>query len=420
MRRIMGMLLAFCLLAGCATVRAEEISLDALMEQMEGFDPNAEELMTPPPDEMQKADPEVEIDVSALRSFGLEGSDLYTSAPPRGSGNNRFIAEEDEARLVAAGLALPFARQYAGALGVSLTSPTARVDVGTPSQAARFRLNLPVYSVQIIFWDTAFPDSVFLINWQVSKDTALVYRSISEERSWVTPAEYEDSPGQFWYSTPNYGEGYTFGDLEPFYRQIESRSQPEPTPGPLTVGQAAFRISSDRQHIYITRPEISGGSGKVTVAYNIYDQLSNPVNYFYSDEPYVAASPGYGGLFNVFIVVTDTVTGEENTQNIGWQTIAWPCADSLTVGRAAFEVSPDRRSVFLTRPSIACRGGEVTIAYNIYDGQGNPVNYFYSADTRVAATPGYAGRFNVFIVVTDTVTGETDTQDIGWMDLLGA
>lgn len=57
---------------------------------------------------------------------------------------------------------------------------------------------------------------------------------------------------------------------------------------------------------------------KYTIAYNIYDDKSNPINYFYSLEDNVAATPGYGGLFNVFIVVTDTETCESNTQNIGW------------------------------------------------------------------------------------------------------
>ncbi|MBR6027584.1 MAG: extracellular solute-binding protein [Clostridia bacterium] len=187
----------------------------------------------------------------------------------------------------------------------------------------------------------------------------------------------------------------------------------------LTVSEVAWELSADRQSIYLNKPAITGGSGSYRIAYNIYDSNSNPVNYFYSDEERVAATPGYGGLFNVFVVVTDLLDGAQNTQDIGWQTLSWPYADVLTVGRAAFEVSPDRKSVFLTRPSIACKSGQVSIAYNIYDAQSRPVNYFYSDDTRVAATPGYAGKFNVFIVVTDLVTGEQDIQNIGWTVLGG-
>jgi hypothetical protein len=114
------------------------------------------------------------------------------------------------------------------------------------------------------------------------------------------------------------------------------------------------------------------------------------------------------------VVVTDTATGEQNTQNIGWQTLSWPRAEALTVGQATFAVSPDGRSIYVDRPSIACKSGSVTIAYNIYDSDSNPVNYFYSTQRRVAATPGYYGKFNVFVVVTDLETGETVTQDIGW------
>ena len=186
----------------------------------------------------------------------------------------------------------------------------------------------------------------------------------------------------------------------------------------LSVGEVTFEISADKQSIYINRPAI-GGSGHYSIAYNIYDSDSQPVNYFYSDEKRVAATPGYGGLFNVFVTVTDLESGYSLTRNIGWQTLLWPQADSLTVGKVTFERSPDGCSVFINRPAIACKGGSVTIAYNIYDAKSNPVNYFYSARSRVAATPGYRGRFNVFIVVTDTVTGEVNTQDIGWGDLDG-
>ena len=162
---------------------------------------------------------------------------------------------------------------------------------------------------------------------------------------------------------------------------------------------------------------ITGGSGSVTIAYNIYDSNSNPVNYFYSTEEHVAATPGYGGLFNVFVVV-DEKTGESNTQNIGWQEMAWPPAAQLTVGPLSYEISEDGNSVYLNRPTIACKSGSVTIAYVIYDAQSKPVNYFYSTFPRVAATPGYAGKFNVFVTVKDTVTGESITQNIGWV-LLG-
>ncbi|MBR6028000.1 MAG: hypothetical protein IKP40_02845 [Clostridia bacterium] len=190
--------------------------------------------------------------------------------------------------------------------------------------------------------------------------------------------------------------------------------------GAFSVGEVPFEISGDRQSIFIDRPAITGGSGSYTVAYNIYDSNSQPVNYFYSDEKRVAATPGYGGIFNVFVVVTDRQTGESITRNIGWQELDWPRANTLTVGEVQYEISPDGRSIFLNRPAVACASGKATVAYNIYDADGNPVNYFYSSLPRVAATPGYEGRFNVFVVVTDTVTGESSTQQTGWHELAGA
>ena len=184
----------------------------------------------------------------------------------------------------------------------------------------------------------------------------------------------------------------------------------------VAIGDLTFEVSVDRQSIYIDRPQVTGPA-EYTIAYNIYDADSNPVNYFYSPEERVAATPGYGGLFNVFVVVTDTAAGEQAVKNIGWTELSWPRADRLTVGKATFEVSPDRKSIFVDRPSIQCKSGKVTIAYNIYDAQSQPVNYFYSTQKRVAATPGYDGRFNVFIVVTDTETGEQNVQNIGWTQL---
>ncbi|MBR6029760.1 MAG: BMP family ABC transporter substrate-binding protein [Clostridia bacterium] len=189
---------------------------------------------------------------------------------------------------------------------------------------------------------------------------------------------------------------------------------------PLTVQPATFELSPDKRSIFIDRPAITGGSGKFTIAYNIYDDQSQPVNYFYSDEERVAATPGYTGLFNVFIVVTDTATGEKNIQNIGWQNLLGDTElEPLAVEPAAFEVSPDKKSIFIDRPAITGGSGQLTVAYNIYDAESNPVNYFYSDEERVAATPGYAGLFNVFIVVTDLVTGEQDIQNIGWNKLKG-
>ena len=200
-------------------------------------------------------------------------------------------------------------------------------------------------------------------------------------------------------------------DLDALVREIDGEAKA------LTVQPLTYEVSPDRQSIFIDRPAISG-SGSYTVAYNIYDSNSVPVNYFYSDEPRVAATPGYGGLFNVFVVVTDLGLGEMTTLNLTcWEQLSWPHADRLQVGKAKWSVSGDGKSIFIDRPEIRCAGGSVTIAYNIYDADSNPVNYFYSDLGRVAATPGYDGLFNVFIVVTDTVTGEQDVQNIGWVTL---
>ena len=221
-------------------------------------------------------------------------------------------------------------------------------------------------------------------------------------------------------------------DLDALMQEIDKGAKA------LTVSPATYEISPDRQSVFIDRPEISGAA-EYTIAYNIYDSDSNPVNYFYSDEARVAATPGYAGLFNVFIVVTDTDTGEQNTQNIGWHELLGPDStpptatseptaepsptpeilQPLKVEPVTYEISGDARHIFIDRPVITGGSGTVSIAYNIYDSDAVPVNYFYSDEARVAATPGYAGLFNVFVVVTDIVTVEGDIQNIGWHEMLG-
>ena len=201
--------------------------------------------------------------------------------------------------------------------------------------------------------------------------------------------------------------------LDSLMEEIEEEAELDKA---LAVGAVTFEVSKDKQSIYLNRPEVTG-SDDYTIAYNIYDSDSNPVNYFYSLEKRVAATPGYGGLFNVFVVVTDQATHEQAVTDIGWTALNWPYASKLTVGKATFTISPDNKSVFVDRPSIKCKSGSATIAYNIYDDGSQPVNYFYSSQKRVAATPGYDGKFNVFVVVTDTETGEQDVQDIGWQVL---
>ena len=200
-------------------------------------------------------------------------------------------------------------------------------------------------------------------------------------------------------------------DLDGLMNEIEVLGEEEEKS--MRIDPLIYEVSQDRQSVYINKPVVHG-SDNYTIAYNIYDANSHPVNYFYSDEERVAATPGYGGRFNVFVVVTDTETGEQVIKDIGWQLLIWPYADTLTVEKASFAISADRKSIYIERPFIRCYSGAVTIAYNIYDSQSNPVNYFYSDETRVAATPGYDGKFNVFIVVSDMLTHEVDIQNIGW------
>ncbi|MBR6029643.1 MAG: caspase family protein [Clostridia bacterium] len=369
LKRTAILLTAFLLLT--ASALADDL-LDTVLTDIEVFDPLTDEELPLPEDEE-------ELFKTALNLYGLKDYGLTTATVGK---------DERTTRLPTAALVL-------GLCDLLKVTPESQ--------------NLDLYGKY-----AELSDGKYWLVQAVNYTSGKVY-----QLKW-TPGEAQGEGGQYRYTVQEF--------FDQFHSTIYTRMNNDALAayyaglrhgrtGALSVGKASFRLSSDRQSIYIDRPAVSGGTGQVTYAYNIYDDHSNPVNYFYSNEKIVAATPGYGGLFNVFITVRDILTAETATQNIGWQSVAWPYASTLTVGKVSFERSANRKSVYMTRPSIKCKSGSVTIAYNIYDANSRPVNYFYSTEKRVAATPGYDGRFNVFIVVTDTVTKETNTQNIGWIDL---
>ncbi|MBR6027516.1 MAG: hypothetical protein IKP40_00390, partial [Clostridia bacterium] len=187
---------------------------------------------------------------------------------------------------------------------------------------------------------------------------------------------------------------------------------------PLTVAEAeaVHEISPDKKSIFINKPTISGGTAPYQIAYNCYDALSEPVNYYYSDDDRTAMTPGYNGRFNVFVVVTDAA-GARVQIDTGWLDLTGYATEPLSVLEevAVSEISPDGRSIFINRPTVSGGTGIYTFAYNCYDTDSQPVNYYYSGDERTAMTPGYDGRFCVFVVVSDGV--DTIIINTGWYEL---
>ena len=187
---------------------------------------------------------------------------------------------------------------------------------------------------------------------------------------------------------------------------------------PLTIAEteAVHEISGDGRSVYISKPTVSGGTAPYTIAYNCYDAESNPVNYYYSDDDRTAMTPGRNGRYNVFVVVRDSA-GAEGQIDTGWLDLTGYEALPLRVEEetAGCEISPDGRSIFIDRPTASGGSGVYTYAYNCYDADSNPVNYYYSDEARTAMTPGYDGRFCVFVVVSDG-NGQI-TIPTGWFEL---
>jgi hypothetical protein len=386
MKKLLSLLLTVCLLASVLTVWAEEEPnlLEIVMSGIEEFNP--EEALEIPEDEKLaiSKDNLLAHFKEDINVFGIENSGITFS---------QLGSNENATYLPTAGLVLGLFEL----LGEDVNSHSLTVYATVSEYYEQWMTIVLDYT----------ENAVFQLWWTPGLDIGEAYVYTDDEGNWLTPAGFYEE-----YSTSDL-ISINSSTLKNYINKLQGGS------GALVVGKALFEISSDKQSIFINRPSISGGSGNYTIAYNLYDSNSNPVNYFYSTEARVAVTPGYGGTFNVFIVVTDQGTGETNTQNIGWQKINWPYASKLTVGKASYTKSSNDQDIFITRPSIKCKSGSVTIAYNIYDDKGNPVNYFYSDAARVAASPKYNGKFNVYIVVTDTQTKESNTQNIGWVTLNG-
>jgi hypothetical protein len=374
MNRLLSLLLAAVLLLSAASAFAEEENLlEQLFTGIEEFNPEEEEQLEAPGEPESKLDGAVLLNAS-ISLYGIEKAGITYDA---------LGTDERSTYLPSAALVLAMMKTGNAAFQENQT----QVYAGVAEAYGQWK-------VEVLDGVTG---KALIGYWTPGQSTGELYQSLTEA------AAYQKTEG---FRALNYTT------LDKYVKELDKAPRFDAA---LRVGKASFTISSDKQSIFIRKPTITGGSGSYKIAYNIYDRNGNAVNYFYSTASEVAATPGYGGVFNVFIVVTDNVTKEANTQNIGWQTINWPYASKLTVGKPSYTISSDKKSIFITRPTIKCKSGKVTIAYNIYDSYGRAVNYFYSDARRVAATPGYSGTFNVFVTVTDTSTKETSTQNIGWV-----
>ncbi|MBR6028713.1 MAG: hypothetical protein IKP40_06435 [Clostridia bacterium] len=202
--------------------------------------------------------------------------------------------------------------------------------------------------------------------------------------------------------------------LDELMEDIESEAELDKD---LSVAPLKWELSADRRCVHITRPTVYGAV-HYTVAFNIYREDGTSVSYFYAYEDKVTFTAGTSGVFNVFVVVTDTDTGATDTQNTGWLSMIGPI-EPLMVGTAVWEISSDKSTITVNKPTVLGGSGDYKVAYVCYDDQGGFVDALYSEAASVDFTPGYEGKFIVFITVTDNQTGETYAQNTGWNKLGG-
>ena len=227
------------------------------------------------------------------------------------------------------------------------------------------------------------------------------------------------TPGEFNFFVYLYATDAEGNELTTVCHTVHVTVVDKPVPAaPLALAEreAVHELSPDGRSIFINKPTITGGTAPYTIAYNCYDADSNPVNYYYSDDARTAMSPGYNGRFNVFVVVRDSA-GAQVQIDTGWQDLTGYETAPLTVAEevAVSEISPDGRSIFINQPTVSGGTRNYTYAYNCYDADSQPVNYYYSSDPRTAMTPGYAGRFCVFVEVSDGQSSVTINTE--WYEL---
>ena len=192
---------------------------------------------------------------------------------------------------------------------------------------------------------------------------------------------------------------------------------PPSPPSMLTLLETSlvYSVSPDGKSIFMNQPTVLTSEGPCTFAYNCYDDGGSAVNYYYSGANRTAMSPGRNGRFNVYCVVNDGHTSV--TIATGWVKLTGYGGGALQVSEtsASWTLSPDKHSIFIDKPTISGGSGSYKIAYVCYDDHSNSVNYYYSTANRTAMTPGYPGRFCVYVTVSDGVTSVT--INTGWVDV---
>ena len=188
--------------------------------------------------------------------------------------------------------------------------------------------------------------------------------------------------------------------------------------GTLEIMSVDYIVSEDAKSFKVTRPTVKGGTGVYTYTYYLWSSTGTLAGTVASNDTVVTISPtpGMNGTYSVGVNVFD---GYNNAVKQGdWLMLVGYSSSSLSMTLGAFSLSPDGQSMYIDQPTVTGGSGlKCTYAYNLYDDAGHAINYFYSDETRVAMTPGAPGHYNVFVVVTDTGTGEQVVKDIGWFDI---
>ena len=187
---------------------------------------------------------------------------------------------------------------------------------------------------------------------------------------------------------------------------------------PLTVQKPQAKLYDNNRGFVVYKPGISGGSGNYTITYYLYDDNFTLYGTKVNGTDSCGMDCPDNGLYTVNVVVTDNVTGESIQVNAGWYVING-FYKPLAVQKPDVTLGSDARGFIVSKPTITGGSGQYAMTYYLYDIAFNPLAiYPYDVPQCYMGCPENGAYVSV-VVVTDLVTGESQSVATDWVAVTG-
>ena len=187
---------------------------------------------------------------------------------------------------------------------------------------------------------------------------------------------------------------------------------------PLAVEAPTGSLYADRKGFTVNKPVVTSGSGNYTYTYYLYDSSFN----LYGASPYDGdvfyMNCPANGLYTANVVVTDNVTGESAQVNAGWYNVTGYYAP-LAVQTPAISVYTNRCGFAVIKPTVTGGSGNCTYTYYLYDSDFNLYGASPYDDNIFYMNCPANGAYVAIVIVTDNVTGESQSVATEWVAITG-